>query len=48
MADQCPATLTAQKERELIDALSEMLLAAASDEARNPVEGDRSDEQQDQ
>jgi hypothetical protein len=49
LTSQCPVALTAQTERELIEALSEMLLAVASvDEARKQVEGDRGDEQQDQ
>jgi hypothetical protein len=48
LTSQCPVALTAQKERELIEALSEILLAVASaDEVRKQVEGDRGDEQQD-
>lgn len=46
---QCQVTLSAHQERELIDALSELLRAAAgATEVQNRAEGEQSDEQQDQ
>ena len=49
LTSQCPAALTAQEERELIEALGEMFVAVASaGEARRQAEGDQGDEQQGQ
>ena len=49
LTGQCPVALTPQRERELIEALSKMLLEVArASDARERAEEGRSDEQQGQ